>query len=52
MLADPLRVALCLGGAFELLLPASGDGDDVPAAIVCGALAGEAGAGIQAPLKP
>jgi hypothetical protein len=36
MLADPLRVALCLGGAFELLLPASGDGDDVSAAIVCG----------------
>jgi len=32
-------VALCLGSAFELLLPASADGDDVPAAIVCGALA-------------
>jgi hypothetical protein len=34
-----LGVALRLGGAFELLFAASGDGDDVPAAVVCVAFA-------------
>ena len=32
-------VALRLRGAFELLFTASGDGDDVPAPVVCVALA-------------
>jgi hypothetical protein len=32
-------VALCLGGAFELLFAASGDGDHVPAAVICVAFA-------------
>ena len=45
-------VALCLGGAFELLLPARVMVTTCPAAIVCGAFAGEAGAAIQAALKP
>jgi hypothetical protein len=30
---------LCLGGAFELLVTTSGDGDDVPAAVFGGAFA-------------
>src|SRR5215213_7991290 len=34
-----LGVALCLRGAFELLFAASGDGDDVPTAVVCVAFA-------------
>ena len=40
-------VALRLGGAFELLLPLLGDGDDVPAAVVCGAFACEVAVGFE-----
>jgi hypothetical protein len=34
-----LGVSLRPGGPFELLFAASRDGDDVPAAVVCGAFA-------------